>query len=112
MQRRTWPKSPSDDAPRAERSNLLREIEGNETYNGQQEFLTVAARLAREAAFRALFMFRRKLETLLGKWDRANVNQLFFLASFWAIRALTIFFKREMGRGLSAGKRMVPLERS
>jgi hypothetical protein len=33
---------------RAERSKLLREIEGDETYNGQQEFLTVAARLARE----------------------------------------------------------------
>jgi SAM-dependent methyltransferase len=35
-------------ASRARRSTALREIEGDETYDGQQEFLSVAARLARE----------------------------------------------------------------
>jgi 2-polyprenyl-3-methyl-5-hydroxy-6-metoxy-1,4-benzoquinol methylase len=35
-------------ASRARRSAALREIEGDETYNGQQEFLSVAARLAKE----------------------------------------------------------------
>jgi SAM-dependent methyltransferase len=35
-------------AARASRSTALREIEGDETYDDQQEFLTVAARVARE----------------------------------------------------------------
>jgi hypothetical protein len=35
-------------AARASRSAALREIEGDQAYEGQQEFLTVAARLARE----------------------------------------------------------------
>ena len=35
-------------AARASRSAPLREIEGDEAYDGQQEFLTVAARVARE----------------------------------------------------------------
>lgn len=35
-------------AARASRSTRLREIEGGETYDGQQEFLAVAARIARE----------------------------------------------------------------
>jgi hypothetical protein len=33
---------------RASRSTPLREIEGSPTYDGQQEFLAVAARVARE----------------------------------------------------------------
>jgi hypothetical protein len=35
-------------AARASRSAALREIEGDQAYEGQQEFLAVAARLARE----------------------------------------------------------------
>jgi len=33
---------------RADRAGALREIEGDQTYDGQQRFLEVAARLARE----------------------------------------------------------------
>jgi len=36
-------------AARASRSTPLREIEGNQAYDGQQEFLAVAARVARES---------------------------------------------------------------
>jgi hypothetical protein len=35
-------------AARASRSTALREIEGDQAYNGQQEFLAAAARVARE----------------------------------------------------------------
>jgi hypothetical protein len=35
-------------AARASRSSVLREIEGDQAYDGQQEFLAVAARVARE----------------------------------------------------------------
>jgi hypothetical protein len=35
-------------AARASRSNALREIEGDQAYDGQQEFLALAARVARE----------------------------------------------------------------
>jgi hypothetical protein len=35
-------------AARAKRADALREIEGDETFEGQQRFLDVAARLARE----------------------------------------------------------------
>jgi uncharacterized Zn finger protein (UPF0148 family) len=35
-------------AARAKRSEDLRKIEGNESYEGQQEFFTVAARIARD----------------------------------------------------------------
>jgi hypothetical protein len=35
-------------AARASRSTALRAIEGDQTYEGQQEFLTVASRIARE----------------------------------------------------------------
>jgi hypothetical protein len=35
-------------AVRASKTVVLREIEGDQAYNGQQEFLAVAARIARE----------------------------------------------------------------
>jgi len=35
-------------AARASRRAVLREIEGDQAYDGQQEFLTIAARVARE----------------------------------------------------------------
>jgi hypothetical protein len=48
--------------------------------------------------------FRAALADDLGDLD------LLALASFSAMRALTIFFTSDSGRGLSAGKRMVPVE--
>jgi hypothetical protein len=37
-------------AARASRNAALREIEGDQTYEGQQEFLAVAGRIAREGS--------------------------------------------------------------
>ena len=46
-------------AARASRSAALREIEGDQAYDGQQEFLAVAAVLLEKAAFLASSMLRR-----------------------------------------------------
>jgi len=42
--------------------------------------------------------------------SRRRLYQRRFLCSFSAIRAFTSFFTRVAGRGLSTGKRMVPLD--
>jgi hypothetical protein len=48
-------------AARASRSTLLREIEGNQMYDGQQEFLAVAARVAREGRLSRFVYVSKKL---------------------------------------------------
>jgi len=48
-------------AARASRSTALREIEGNQTYDGQQEFLAVAARVAREGRLSRFVYVSKKL---------------------------------------------------
>jgi 2-polyprenyl-3-methyl-5-hydroxy-6-metoxy-1,4-benzoquinol methylase len=48
-------------AARASRSDVLREIEGNQAYDGQQEFLTVAARLASERRLSRFVYVAKKL---------------------------------------------------
>ena len=48
-------------AARASRSNALREIEGNQTYDCQQEFLTVAARVASEGRLSRFIYVSTKL---------------------------------------------------
>jgi 2-polyprenyl-3-methyl-5-hydroxy-6-metoxy-1,4-benzoquinol methylase len=48
-------------AARAARSTPLREIEGNQTYDGQQEFLSVAARAAREGRLSRFVYVSKKL---------------------------------------------------
>ncbi|SRR5579864_7076231 len=50
-------------AARASRSDALREVEGDEAYQGQQEFLAVAARLARERRL-SRFVYVSKKENL------------------------------------------------
>jgi len=46
---------------RASRSTPLREIEGNQTFDGEQEFLAVAARLAREGRLSRFVYVSKKL---------------------------------------------------
>jgi cyclopropane fatty-acyl-phospholipid synthase-like methyltransferase len=46
---------------RASKSTALREIEGDEAYNGQQEYLAVAARVAREGRLSRFVYVSRKL---------------------------------------------------
>ena len=46
---------------RASRSTPLREIEGSQTYEGQQEFLAVAARVAREGRLSRFVYVSKKL---------------------------------------------------
>jgi cyclopropane fatty-acyl-phospholipid synthase-like methyltransferase len=48
-------------AARASRSALLREIEGDQTHDGQQEFLAVAARVAREGRLSRFVYVSKKL---------------------------------------------------
>jgi cyclopropane fatty-acyl-phospholipid synthase-like methyltransferase len=48
-------------AARASKSAVLREIEGDQAYNGQQEFLTVAARVAREGCLSRFVYVAQKL---------------------------------------------------
>jgi cyclopropane fatty-acyl-phospholipid synthase-like methyltransferase len=48
-------------AARASRSVALREIEGDQAYDGQQEFLTVAARVAREGRLSRFVYVAQKL---------------------------------------------------
>jgi cyclopropane fatty-acyl-phospholipid synthase-like methyltransferase len=48
-------------AARAARSTPLREIEGNQTYDGQQEFLSVAARVAREGRLSRFVYVSKKM---------------------------------------------------
>ena len=48
-------------AARASRSAVLREIEGDQAYDGQQEFLTVAARVAREGRLSRFVYVAQKL---------------------------------------------------
>jgi cyclopropane fatty-acyl-phospholipid synthase-like methyltransferase len=48
-------------AARASRSTRLREIEGSQTYEGQQEFLAVAARIARERRLSRFVYISKKL---------------------------------------------------
>jgi 2-polyprenyl-3-methyl-5-hydroxy-6-metoxy-1,4-benzoquinol methylase len=48
-------------AARASRSALLREIEGDQTYDGQQEFLAVAARVSREGRLSRFVYVSKKL---------------------------------------------------
>jgi cyclopropane fatty-acyl-phospholipid synthase-like methyltransferase len=48
-------------AARASRSTALREIEGDQTYDGQQEFLAVAARVAREGRLSRFVYVSKKL---------------------------------------------------
>src|SRR5271169_6565044 len=48
-------------AARASRSAALREIEGDQTYDGQQEFLAVAARVAREGRLSRFVYVSKKL---------------------------------------------------
>lgn len=48
-------------AARASRSTALREIEGDQTYDGQQEFLVVAARVAREGRLSRFVYVSKKL---------------------------------------------------
>jgi cyclopropane fatty-acyl-phospholipid synthase-like methyltransferase len=48
-------------AARASRSNALREIEGDQAYDGQQEFLAVAARIAREGRLSRFVYVAKKL---------------------------------------------------
>ena len=51
-------------AARASRSTALREIEGDQTYDGQQEFLAVAARVAREGRLSRFVYVSNKLSRL------------------------------------------------
>ena len=46
---------------RASRGTPLRKIEGNQTYDGQQEFLAVAARVAREGRLSRSVYVSKKL---------------------------------------------------
>jgi hypothetical protein len=46
---------------RESRSNALREIEGDQVYERQQEFLAVAARVAREARLSRFVYVSKKL---------------------------------------------------
>jgi hypothetical protein len=46
---------------RASRSAELREIEGDQVYDGQQEFLEVAARIAREGRLSRFVYLSKKL---------------------------------------------------
>jgi 2-polyprenyl-3-methyl-5-hydroxy-6-metoxy-1,4-benzoquinol methylase len=48
-------------AARASRGNVLREIEGHQIYDGQQEFLAVAARVAREGRLSRFVYVSKKL---------------------------------------------------
>ena len=48
-------------AARASRSAALREIEGDQAYDGQQEFLAVAARVAREGRLSRFVYVSKKL---------------------------------------------------
>ncbi|MGA7622934.1 MAG: class I SAM-dependent methyltransferase [Candidatus Acidiferrales bacterium] len=48
-------------AARASRSTVLREIEGDQAYDGQQEFLAVAARVAREGRLSRFLYVSKKL---------------------------------------------------
>jgi hypothetical protein len=48
---------------RASRSAALREIEGDQAYSGQQEFLTVAGRIAKEGRL-SRFVYVSKKERL------------------------------------------------
>jgi cyclopropane fatty-acyl-phospholipid synthase-like methyltransferase len=48
-------------AARAARSTPLREIEGNQTYDGQQEFLSVAARVAKEGRLSRFVYVSKKM---------------------------------------------------
>jgi len=48
-------------AARASRSTALREIEGDQAYDGQQEFLAVAARIAREGRLSRFVYVSKKL---------------------------------------------------
>jgi len=48
-------------AARASRSTALREIEGDQTYDGQQDFLAVAARVAREGRLSRFVYVSKKL---------------------------------------------------
>jgi hypothetical protein len=48
-------------AARASRSTPLREIEGNQTYDGQQKFLAVAACVAREGRLSRFVYVSKKL---------------------------------------------------
>jgi hypothetical protein len=48
-------------AARASRSAVLREIEGGQAYEGQQEFLAVAARVAREGRLSRFVYVSKKL---------------------------------------------------
>ena len=48
-------------AARASRSTALPEIEGDQTYDGQQEFLAVAARVAREGRLSRFVYVSKKL---------------------------------------------------
>jgi SAM-dependent methyltransferase len=48
-------------AARASRSAVLRQIEGDEAYQGQQEFLAVAARVAREGRLSRFIYVSKKL---------------------------------------------------
>jgi hypothetical protein len=56
------------------------------------------------------FTFRGCHPFCVGLVDDLDDLDLLALASFSAMRALTIFFTSDSGRGLSAGKWMVPLE--
>ncbi len=46
---------------RESRSDALREIEGDQAYDGQQEFLAVAARVAREGRLSRFVYVSKKL---------------------------------------------------
>jgi SAM-dependent methyltransferase len=48
-------------AARASKSAVLREIEGDQAYDGQQEFLTVAGRVAREGCLSRFVYVAQKL---------------------------------------------------
>jgi hypothetical protein len=48
-------------AARASRSVALREIEGDQAYDGQQEFLAIAARIAREGRLSRFVYVSEKL---------------------------------------------------
>jgi len=52
-------------AARASRSTALREIEGGQTYDNEQEFLTVAARGAREGRLSRFLYVSDKVEPAL-----------------------------------------------
>ena len=48
-------------AARASRTAALREVEGNQAYDGQQDFLAVAARVAREGRLSRFVYVSKKL---------------------------------------------------